>query len=571
MQTWPERYPGRLEYELEQFARRGLDFDLDEELLADQGRVVLRGSIDYQGKDVELEVRYPDLYPFVRPEVIAPGLTLERHQNPYEGNLCLLDRSTRAWKPSFDGSWLVAEKVPYLLALLEAGEEAMRGAETPQGEPLSSYFPAGGGGTAVFVPEQMRALPADAKFGSGRIRAFGTTGVRLRGTIAELVEKRPSRKTKHLARAEETVLQRFPGMEISFRWARLERLPPENTPAALLAAIDASRSGFGSPPRHRVADGTIAVSAAVFAEEVGQDRYEDSWLFAVQFEADNGQRGIYLIRGERLGRADLELRLPAYVRLGERRVALAGLGALGGPLALELARAGLGQLRGLDFDEVEVGNGVRWPAGITAVGAPKAAFLANFIHMEYPYTSFEPFPMLIGNSAITPVAREESEIDQIERFLADSDLLIEATAEIGIQQALAASADERGLAQLYVSATEGAHGGLVARVVPGAGGCWMCLQAGIDDGSIPLPGLDEPLTLQPQGCNSLTYTAAGFDLTPIVAQAARVVASTLAEEPDDAGSVAFVCELDRRLAPPRWSTHPISTRPECPVCGGETT
>lgn len=567
MQTWPERYPDRLEYELEQFARRGLDFNLDEELLADQGRVVLHGSIDYQGDNVEIEVRYPDLYPFLRPEILAPGLILERHQNPYEGNLCLLDRSTRAWKPSFDGSWLVAEKVPYLLALLEAGEEAMREVETPQGEPFSSYFPTGGGGVAAFVPEQMRALPADAKFGSGRIRTFGATGVRLRGAIAELVEKRSSRKTKHLARADETVLQRFPGMEISFRWARLEGLPAENTPAALLAAIDAARPGFGSPPRHRVADGTIAVSAAVFAEEVGQGHYEDSWLFAVQFEADNGQRGTYLIRGERLGRADLELRLPDYVRLGERRVALAGLGALGGPLALELARAGLGQLRGLDFDEVEVGNGVRWPAGITAVGAPKAAFLANYIHMEYPYTRFEPFPMLIGNSAIAPVAREESEVDQIEHFLANSDLLIEATAEIGVQQALSVIAGERGLAQLYISATEGARGGLVARVIPGAGGCWMCLQAGIDDGSIPLPGLEEPLTLQPQGCNSLTYTAAGFDLAPIVAQAARVAASTLAEEPDNDGSVAFVCELDTRLAPPRWSTHPIPARPECAVCG----
>lgn len=567
MQTWPERYPGRLEYELEQFARRGLNFELDTELLAEQGRVVLRGSIDYHGNAVELELRYPDLYPFVRPEVIAPGLTLERHQNPYAGNLCLLDRSTRAWKPSFDGSWLIAEKVPYLLALLEADEEVMREAEAPQGEPFSSYFPAGGGGAAVFVPEQMRALPADAKFGSGRITAFGAAGIRLRGAIAELVEKRPSRKTKKLARADEIVLQRFPGTEIPFRWARLERLPTENTPAALVAAIDAARPGFGSPPRHRVVDGTIAVSAGVFVEEVGQGSYEDSWLFAVQFEADNGQRGIYLIKGERLGRADLERRLPDYVRLGERRVALAGLGALGGPLALELARAGLGWLRGLDFDEVEVGNGIRWPAGITAVGAPKVAFLANYIYMEYPYTSFEPFPMSIGNSAVSPVAREESEIDQIASFLADSDLLIDATAEIGVQQALSASASELRLTQLYISATEGAQGGLVARIVPGSGGCWMCLQTAIDDGSIPLPGLDDPLTVQPQGCNSLTYTASGFDLTPIVAQAARVAASTLTETPDDSGSVAFVCELDMQLEPPRWSTHPIPARPECPVCG----
>ncbi len=569
MRTWPERYPGRLEYELEQFTVRGLDFELDKELLGDQGRVVLRGSINYEGEEIALEVRYPDLYPFVRPEVRAPESHLDRHQNPYEGNLCLLDRSTRAWKPSYDAAWLVAEKVPYLLALLEAGKGAMQKAEAPQGEPLSSFFRTAGGGVAVFVTEQMRELPAEATSGSGRITAAGIPSVRLRGAVTELVEKRGSRKTRTLASAERTVQERFAGTPISFRWARLERLPNENTPIAVLEAIEMARPGFGSPPRERVGDGTVAVSGAVFAEEVRQGVWEDSWLFVVQFEADNGQKGRYLIGGERLSRADLEVRLPEYVRLGERRVALAGLGALGGPLALELARAGLGQLRGLDFDDVEVGNTSRWVGGIPAVGVPKTAFLGQRIYMEHPFTSFEPFPMLIGGSAVAPVAREESEIDLIDRFLDDSDLLIDATAEIGVQQALAASATEHGLKQLYVSATEGARGGLVARITPSEGGCWMCLQLSIEDGSIPLPGHEEPATLQPQGCNSLTYTASAFDLLPVVAQAARVAVSTLAEDDDEAGSVAFICSLEEpRLLPPSWSTHPIKPHPDCPLCNG---
>lgn len=568
MRTWPERYPGRLEYEREQFSERGLDFELDEELLVEQGRVVMRGSISAEDAEIALEVRYPDLYPFVRPEVSAPELRLARHQNPYEGNLCLLDRSTRAWKPSYDAAWLVAEKVPYLLALLEAGEEAMREAEAPQGEPQSSYFGTVGAGVAVFVPEQMRLLPAEARFGSGRITAAGVSGWMLRGAVTELVEKRGSRKTRTLATAETIVQERFPGAPISFRWARLDRLPDESTEAALLAAIEDARAGFGSPPKERVADGTVAVSGAVFAEEVRQGVYEDAWLFVVQFAADDGRSGAYVIRGQRLSRADLEVRLPAYVRLGERRVALAGLGALGGELALELARAGLGNLRGLDFEDVEVGNTSRWVAGLTAVGASKTGFLQRRIHMEHPFTNFEPFPMLIGGSAVVLKARVETEIDQIERFLDGADLLVDATAEIGVQQALAAAAEEVGIPQLFVSSTEGARGGIIARILPGEGGCWMCLQLGIEDDSIALPGRGELLTLQPEGCSSLTYTAASFDLQPIIAQAARVAASTLAEATDDAGSVAFVCSLEAPPSPPQWRTYSIEKHPACPSCGG---
>jgi molybdopterin/thiamine biosynthesis adenylyltransferase len=567
MRTWTERYPERLEYELERFAERGLDFSLDEELLADQGRVVLRGSISYGGEEVGIEVRYPDLYPFLRPEVFARGLILPRHQNPYQGNLCLLDRSTRAWKPEYDAAWLVAEKVPYLLALIEAGEETMRAAEAPQGEPFSSYFPTGVTGAAIFVPEAMRLLPGEAKSGSGRIRAAGNLAIQLRGAVVELVEKR-RRKTHTLASADPVIAQRFAGETLSFRWARLERLPAENTPIALLKAIEAAQPGFGAPPRQRVAGGSLAVSAAVFAEEVGQGAYEDAWLFVVQFEADDGQSGRYLIAGQRLSRRDVEARLPSYVRLGERRIALAGLGALGGDLALELARAGVGELRGLDFDVVEVGNSTRWPAGITAVGYPKTELLANRTRMDHPFTAFEPFTTHIGGSALAVQGRNETEIEVIARFLSGADLLIDATAEIGVQQALAASAEEIGLAQIFVSATEGARGGIVARVVPGEGGCWMCLQLGIEDGSIPLPGHAEPLTLQPQGCSSLTYTAASFDLLPVIAQAARVAASTLSSEPDGEGSVAFVCELKPRLEPPRWQTVAIDRHRDCQRCGG---
>jgi hypothetical protein len=65
----------------------------------------------------------------------------------------------------------------------------------------------------------------------------------------------------------------------------------------------------------------------------------------------------------------------------------------------------------------------------------------------------------------------------------------------------------------------------------------------------------------------LTYTGAGFDLLPVIAQAVRVATATLSEV-SEPGSVAYVCSLsDDKAEPPHWSTHIINRLPECPVCG----
>ncbi len=568
MRSWPERFPERLEYELACFAERGLEFELDEDILNRHGRVVLRGAIAHHGEEIELEVVYPDLFPWMRPEVYAKGLHLDRHQNPYQGNLCLLDRSTRAWKPSYTAAWLVAEKVPYLLELLAGGEEAMRLAESPQGEPFSSYF-LGTPGTAVFVPEAMLELPADARAGAGRIAFAPFEGPRIwiRGAIAELVEKRGSRKTRTLATFDEPLRRRFAGAQLPFRWVRLAELPGENSAAALLGAIEAAQPGFSTPRWETVAGGQATIVAAVFREEVRQGEYEDAWLFVTRVRTEAGVSEPYIVRGERLSRADLEARLPGSVRLGERCVALAGLGALGGEIAIELAKAGVGRLRGLDFDTIEAGTTVRWPTGLTTVGRLKTGYLSERIQVDYPYTSFEPVLMQIGGSA-RGGSEGQSELDVLDAFLADADLLIDATAEIGVQQALAALASERELPALFVSATEGARGGLVARIDPDDGGCWMCLQLSLEAGEIPLPAHAEPLTLQPRGCSDLTYSGAGFDLLPISAQAVRVAAATLSPSAEDRGSTVFICSLaEDGLSPPQWSAHPLAPRPDCPICG----
>jgi molybdopterin/thiamine biosynthesis adenylyltransferase len=573
--SWWQRFPGRLEAELKDFSDRGLDFELDEELFRAADRVLLRGKIEVDNDEIELEVLYPDLFPYMRPEVFAPGLGLTRHQNPRQENLCLLDRGTRNWLPSETGAWLVAERVPKLLHLYKEGGEAMTAGEVPQGEPASVYFHSISG-TALYVPAPMLELDPDFRAGSGQLcfMPVEAPSAVLRALLCELSVRTRNRKRKVLAKAEEKVARRFGGESLQIRWARLDERPAGFEPDEVFAAADAVQAGFGKPPWQRVRDGEVAVTAVVFPEEVRQGEMEDTWLFAVRARRRISgviQEGAYVARGERLTPEDLAARIPKLEAMPEAVVSQLGLGAIGAPLALEFARNQVGKLRLLEGDDVEAAQTVRWPFGLDAVGRPKLETLAQFVERNYPFTDVERFAHKFGSTALDRQGREENELDLLNRFLDGSSLVVDVTAERGVQQLVSDFSRERDLIQLYASATEGARGGHVALIVPGAGGCWHCWKLHADhretqEHPIPLPPLDESGTVQPRGCASPTFTGASFDLLPIVAQTARVAAKAL--DPNFApASAVFVCSIPADgISPPRWEEYPVPVHRKCPYC-----
>lgn len=573
--NWVDRFPERFAYELAEFERRGLAFTLDEARLRRDGRVVLRGAIDIEGEPgpVALEVRYPDSFPYFRPEVFAPNLELRRHQNPVERNLCLLDRSSRAWNPSETAAELIETQVPHLLGLLRGDAEAMTLAEAPQGEPVSAYFPPLAG-TFVLIPQELLEVPADAVSGAARI-AFSPTeppALRLRGLLQSASVREGGGRSKRIADAGQPLTGRFAGgRSIEIGWIRIAELPRRREPQALLAAAERAVPGSTRPNWQDVSDGTIAVLGLVFREEIEQGIYGDQWLFVVQTRHRIGrltQEGVYTTRGERLSLIDLQARIPQLGALSQRRVALVGLGGLGAPLAIELVRASVGELRVLDFDIVEAGTTVRWPYGLSAINAPKPDFIAQVVGRDYPFTTIIAITHHLGDAMDT---QTESDFDVLYSMFDGVDLVIDASAEIGVQQLVSSIADELGLPQIYLWATEGARGGVVARVIPGATGCWYCLQLALDRESVPLPARDETGTVQPRGCASRTFTGAAFDLAPIFAQAARVAASALVSGQRIGNEDVSVCSLAAMPspAPPEWLTSPLERQEGCPCCGAE--
>lgn len=573
MQRWFEVWPELLADE--QRALEDLGFARDEEEFA-RGSVVFRGAVEWEGDDIEIVVVFPASYPTLRPEVYAPGEWLGRHQNPFRKNLCLLDRSTRAWHPGLSAAWLIEKQLPFLLGKLKEGGDALRDAEVPQGEPVSRFF-RGAAGSAIFIDDPMLHLPAEQTRGTLRIAVGPNDQLTpvVRGCLSELrALGQGNREGDRLAVATDALRERFSKTALSGTWVRLPGFPVEGEghPDELLQAVRATPD-FPEPQWQRIGSQQIKIVGVVAPEEVEQGREEDTWLFALQLRQDKKPPAPYIVRGERLALEDLVARIPTLKGMQEKTIALAGLGALGAPLAMELAKALTGRLRVLDYDDVEAGNIVRWPFGISSAGHPKTAVLSSVLPNEWPLTKVEPFAHPLGAASPPGADEGEDEVEVVTKFLDNAHLMIDATAEVGIQQFLASQADQLSLPQVFVWMTEGGWGGVVARVVPGETGCWYCLQLALDDGSIELPPSDETGTIQPRGCGFLTYTGTSFDAMPLVAQAARVATATALRARSDGDPDVFVCDQkprgDGAVRAPSWTEHPLAKRSECPYCGDD--
>ncbi len=577
MRPWWEVFEGRLESELRAFD----ELALERELVCgpNDGEIHVRCRFASRTGDVELYVVYPDSFPFLRPLVLAPELRLGHHQNPFGKNLCLLDRDTRRWHPKSDSAAShIRDQLDKLFIAVGGSAEERAAVETPQAEPLSAFIP-NTPRSIVFVPDA--ALQIEAGEGRGELRLALqqlAPNSPLRALLTE-VSTRPRKGPKRrLARADEEARRLAQGPELVGRWLRID-LAAENAPT------DASADGFlalareadpewWAPQYQSFAGALIAILGLVYREEVAGRKREDTWLFVVRVRRQVPLKGAtetqsYLVKGQRLSRRDLVARIPELAKLAEKTVAIVGLGALGAPLALELARAQVGSLRLLDWDEVETGNSVRWPLGLSVAGYLKTDALASFASINYPLTTVGVEAHQIG----VPAAGARRERKILSDLLRGADLLVGVTAEYGIDHLLTHLGAEAALPQLYAWGTPGYWGGGVARVVPGETGCWYCLKLWQSGGDIQSPPFDPREPVQPRGCASPTATGASFDLLPIVAQAARLAVQTLLRGeadtyPESTEDVMIISlrTQDGPLVAPNWATYSLHRHPNCRYC-----
>src|SRR3712207_3876848 len=113
-QKWWERWPGRLEYELERLDALGIPYERDEEVFA-EGALVLRLWPTVDGEKIFLVARFPDFYPYTRFEVEAPDLNLPHHQAPFGKNLCLIGLASENWRAADTLADFIRDRLPNVL------------------------------------------------------------------------------------------------------------------------------------------------------------------------------------------------------------------------------------------------------------------------------------------------------------------------------------------------------------------------------------------------------------------------------------------------------------------------
>lgn len=544
---WWEQDPARYEREVRELSEAGYDPRPQEAA----GRIRVAINVPCDGRSVPMEIRFPDLFPFFRFEVYAPELRLARHQNPLAGNLCLLPQPTREWLPSMTAAWLIRTQLPKLLDAARAEGVAPQ-LETHQPEPTSAYYGTLGESVIVMPPEAYN-LPADRMRGRLEL-SLASLPEPIRGFVRKIDARQGSFPDLSVALPTREV--------IDVPWVRVTDLPrTTHAPAFARALLDA---GLIMPAR---ANGKLDIVGITFPEDVAYGApAENGWLFLVRIRGSR-QAGVALVATQRYDPREQALRLRDVAGLAEKTIVQFGAGGLGGPLGHLLMQSRVRRLVIVDPDGVEIGQTVRWPLGFAAVGISKVMALARFAKANYPQTQVVPIPWRVGASYDEDTPDEG---ESLERALEDADLVIDTTAELGVQQFLAAECRDRGLTYILVEAREGAYAGLVARLRK-EGACWMCLKYHMDDGRFVLPYDRYTGSVQPRGCSSPTFTGAAFDLVPIAALAARLAAQTLVASeayPDADWDLAVL--LNRREdgsadGMPRWEHHRLEIHPRCPL------
>ncbi len=589
MKPWWQKIDGLLEYELKQLDEAGITYQLDENAKK-RGIIVLRNIRVTlpDGRVINgIKAVFPDLYPFFRFELFSDSLRLGHHQNPLNGALCLINRGTRNWRTEDTLAGLIRSQLHNVIKLGEShSKEEVADNEVHQAEPIASFIPYDPGHGIFIDSSWIAAAPDEIRDGIIEV-GLERTQPFYRGAVLSLSDN----KGNVIGTAPDYLINRYK-IKMRCRWIRDNHFSVHQKSGAMLARVRAQSMDLTAPKFQQFNDVCLEITGVNFKDEYDwREKNWSGWVFILRVRPHSGNRtapckdmrpvapgeNSLFVKALHLNDQLMNARIPARQYLAKKTVAAIGLGCLGGQSAIEMAKAGIGELRIVDYDTVEPGTIVRWPLGLPAVGVPKTYAIANFITSHYPQTKVIPYPFRLGEVIEDPNQQIKPQGELIEELLNGVDLVYDASAETGIQYALSTFAKERGIAYISISTTHGCWGGLIFRIRPGVTkGCYYCLQAALKSGAIPSPATDPQGLVPPAGCDAPTYTGAAFDAGEVLMGGVRLAVSTLTANeqngyPASNWDVAIVNlrTPDGTVIPPLWSTYPLAEHPDCPLCSSQ--
>jgi adenylyltransferase/sulfurtransferase len=176
-----------------------------------------------------------------------------------------------------------------------------------------------------------------------------------------------------------------------------------------------------------------------------------------------------MLTGEERERYDRQIMIPGFGEEGQEklkraRVFIAGAGGLGSPVAIYLAAAGVGTLRIVDHDKIELSNLNRQILHRDAdIGRSKADSAAARLTEVNPYIKVEAIAATITQANIS-------------RLVAGFDLIVDAMDNLPTRYLLNRTALEKGI-PFFHGAVYGFEGRAMT-VIPGRTACLNCVYHG---------------------------------------------------------------------------------------------
>jgi molybdopterin/thiamine biosynthesis adenylyltransferase len=507
----------------EQTRMQQLGFVMDDAAREERQRIEFTGVINDGIADVAIRVICPEGFPYKIPLFIAPDLRLTpatRHISFRTHSICLRTAKPQDWK-STDR---IADLVQDANLILRGQHSQDFGDEHVA--PDQDLFGTRAADQHVLLPNDL-VHPPDAS--SFRIRASKHFNERVLYAY-EVNGRKTSLSLGVPIRTEELLVFRLNQMPLDTIWSLNDLFSAPNPDyEAMLHSYAADR----------------ATALAVF-RRLGRGREND--YFGVVFEYQTGWYWQFF-RVEKLKKQQrrivclgtssfnaLESRIARVVdlkRLATKSAVIAGCGAIGGTIAIELATAGLGKLFLNDPDYISAANIVRHECSLANLGMPKPEALRGKIASKNPLTE-----VVVGGDVFADV--------EFESKVGEADLVVCAIGDYNVEDYL-----NRVCARLQkpiIFAYVGVYGamGHVVRVDTRKRetGCLNCFEKYLEVDRIPkLPGIsDLNVAVVELGCNNPSLPALSFDQREVALIAARKALQTFNFQhyPDeDADAIVF--------------------------------
>jgi adenylyltransferase/sulfurtransferase len=232
-----------------------------------------------------------------------------------------------------------------------------------------------------------------------------------------------------------------------------------------------------------------------------------------------------------------DIGLKGQLKLKNSKVCIVGLGGLGSPSAIQLATMGVGYIRLVDRDVVEMSNLQRQHLySVNMVGYPKVEAAEYRLRGLNPYIEIEPLPTsLNANNA--------------EDILRGVDVVIDGLDHMVPRYAVNRACIRLGIPYVFGAAITNV--GNLSTIVPGATPCLECFFVNVDDRNMP----------------SCAVVGVNPSIINIVAsiQTSETIRLLLGRQPNLVNTLLF-CNLDDLT----FEKIELAKNEGCPVCGKTT-